>query len=178
MMSAVESVSRLPLPEAVLHGALAVERKLSDFESLTGRLDAGGSALHAYEIDGRAGNHVRLRVTSDAFHVVAFLVLASSRGETFTKVVPGLVPAAAGALGGPESVSGGIEAQAPVTLPADGLYRVVVTSIENQAEQRAVSSGEYRMTLLVDAPSAAPSVEPPVDSERGTRFSAWESDSR
>jgi hypothetical protein len=172
--SGLQPVHAFPLPEAALNGALAVSRRLSDFESVTGRLEAGKVALQAYELDGRAGNQVRLRVTSDAFHVVAFIVLATPGRQSFWKVVPGLVPAAAGALGGPESTPGGVEAQPPVTLPADGVYRVVVTSVENQAERRAASSGEYRMTLVVDAPS----VEPPVESERGTRFSAWESDYR
>jgi hypothetical protein len=171
MMASVESVTTFPLPEAALKGALAVQRKLGDFESVTGRLDAGRSALQAYELEGHAGAQVRLRVTSDAFHVVAFIVLLAPRATPFWRVVPGLAPSAAGAVGGPESTAGGVEAQPPVTLPADGDYRVVVTSIENQAETRAASSGEFRMTLVVDAPS----VEPPVDSERGTRFSAWES---
>jgi hypothetical protein len=171
-MASVEPVSKLPLPEAALSGALAVQRKLSDFESVTGRLEGGVSAVQAYELDGHAGNQVRLRVTSDAFHAVAFLVLAAPRGRPFWKVVPGTAPLAAG-LGGPDSVRS-IEVQTPVTLPADGVYRIVVTSIENQAEGRGVSSGDFRMTLMVDAPS----VEPPVESERGTRFAAWESDSR
>jgi hypothetical protein len=173
MMSAVESVSTLPLPDAALNGALAVERKLGDFESVTGRLVEAKVALQAYELEGRAGNQVRLRVTSDAFHVVAFIVLVA-RGKSFWKVVPGLSPASSSSLGGPDAAPGGVEAQSPVTLPSDGVYRVVVTSVENQAARSPVSSGEYRMTLLVDAPSA----EPPVESERGTRFSAWESDSR
>jgi len=160
MMTSVESVTTFPLPEAALKGALAVQRKLGDFESLTGRLEAGRSALQAYELEGHAGAQVRLRVTSDAFHVVAFIVLAAPRATPFWRVVPGMAPSASG-----------VEAQPAVTLPADGDYRIVVTSIENQAERRAASSGEFRMTLVVDAPS----VEPPVDSERGTRFSAWES---
>jgi hypothetical protein len=167
MMASVETVTTFPLPEAALKGALAVSRKLGDFESVTGRLDSGTSAHQAYELEGHAGAQVRLRVTSDAFHVVAFIVLAAPRATPFWRVVPGLAPSA----NGPDSAAGGVEAQPPVTLPADGDYRVVVTSIENQAERRAASSGEFRMTLVVDAPS----VEPPVDSERGTRFSAWES---
>lgn len=175
MMTGAQPVSTpLPLPPAAFsNAALAASRKLGDFESVTGRLVAGEVALQAYELDGRAGHQVRLRVTSDAFHVVAFVVFATPQGPAFSRVVPGVAPAAAGALGGPEALVGGVELQPPVTLPANGVYRIVVTSVENQAERRAASSGEYRMNLLVDAPS----VEAPVESERGTRFSAWESDS-
>jgi hypothetical protein len=164
MMMTAEAVSTLPLPEAAVNGVLSFQRELSDFDSVTGFLDAGRSGLHAYELRSQAGNQVRLRVTSDAFHAVAFVIGATPGGQPFRKVVPGV----------PSSAAGGVEAQPPVTLPSDGVYRVVVTSVENQAQRRAVSSGEYRMTLVVDAPS----VEPPVDSERGTRFSAWESDLR
>jgi len=165
MMTAREAVSTFPLPDAALDAALAAQRKLSDFESLTGFLDSGRTAVHAYELEGLAGNQVRLRVTSDSFHVVAFIVLTDPPGKRFCKVVPGQATS---------SAAGGVEAQPPVTLPTDGVYRVLVTSIENQARRQPVSSGEYRMTLVVDAAS----VEPPVDSERGTRFSAWESDLR
>ena len=165
-MSGVESV---PLTfsngEAPLSAPLQVQRKLSDFESVTGQLEVGRSGLHAYLLDGRAGHQLRLRVASDAFHAVAFVILVDQPGKAFCKTVPGVAPTAASLLEAP---------QAPVTLPCDGLYRIVVTSIENQAQRKAVCSGEYRMTLVVDEPS----VEPPVDSERGTRFSAWESDAR
>jgi len=151
-----------------------VLRKLSDFESITGRLEAGGRALDAYELESKAGDNVRLRLTSDDFQVVGFVVLVSAATngggapprEPFVRTVPG----------GTAGTSGSVEAQPPVTLPVAGVYRVVVTSLDNHARRQAASSGEYRMTLLVDTAST-PSLSGP-ESQKGPRFSAWESDGR
>jgi hypothetical protein len=161
-------------------------RKLSDFESVTGRLEAGGRAFDAYELESHAGHQVRLRLTSEDFRVVAFVVLDNSGTE------PQREPFSQRVTGGGERVTGGVEAQIPITLPLTGAYRVVVTSVENEAHQRAISSGEYRMILLIDTPKSPPSgIEvsragdsrpiPPEESgpgsQKGARFSAWESDS-
>jgi hypothetical protein len=172
--------------DASLGAGGGVLRKLSDFESLTGRLEAGGRVLDAYELECQAGDLVRLRLTSEEFPVVAFVVFAACRDgsthEPYTRRV----------TGGTEQSTGGVEAQAPIALPLAGTYRLVVTSLDNEEFQRPVTSGEYRMTLLVDtaaiAPgptvssarmasaSAAPDVTGP-GSQKGARFSAWESDS-
>jgi hypothetical protein len=161
-------------------------RKLSDFESVTGRLEAGGRAFDAYELESHAGHQVRLRLTSEDFQVVAFVVLDNSGTE------PQREPFSQRVTGGGERATGGVEAQVPITLPLTGAYRVIVTSVENEAHQRAISSGEYRMILLIDTPKSAPSgievsrtsdsrpgapEESGPGSQKGARFGAWESDS-
>jgi hypothetical protein len=146
-----------------------VLRKLGDFESLTGRLDAGGPSHDVYELESKAGDQVRLRLTSDGFQVVGFVWLTASEGQPFLQSV----------AGGDARTAGSVETQVPVTLPKDGVYRIVVTSLENHAQAKAVSSGEYRMTLLCDTSSVssqAPLSGP--ESQKGPRFSAWESDQR
>jgi hypothetical protein len=160
--------------------------KLSDFESITGRLEAGGRVLDTYELEGEVGYQVRLRLTSEDFRVLAFVVLGASASQ------PGREPFVQKIAGDADRATGGVEAQASITLPATGTYRVVVTSLDNEAQQRAISSGEYRMTLLVDTPKSLPAgfeVPRPIDSrpsapedsgpgsQKGARFSAWESDS-
>jgi hypothetical protein len=163
-------------------------RKLSDFESITGRLEAGGRLLDAYELESAAGDQVRVRLTSEDFRVVGFVVLSASRSE------PGREPFVHKIVGGAERTTGGVEGEVPITLPAGGTYRVVVTSVDNETHQQAVSSGEYRMTLLVDtprnlpsrivvsstfaSPSSAPEEGTGPGSQKGARFNAWESDSR
>jgi hypothetical protein len=184
VMNAIDSASANTAVNVSLREG-DVLRKLSDFESLTGRLETGGRLLDAYELESAAGDQVRLRITSEEFRVVAFLVLRAtwkdSTGEPFVRRV----------AGGAERTTGGVEAQAPITLPVAGTYRLVVTSVDNEAQQRPVSSGEYRMTLLVDTPRSAPKVEDSgtiealssasdmtgPGSQKGARFSAWESDS-
>src|SRR5580658_1814937 len=103
-----------------------VLRKLSDFESITGRLEAGGRIFDAYELESHAGDQVRLRLTSDDFQVVAFIVLFPMQAgrEPFVRTVTG----ASG------KTAGSVEAQAPITLPSAGVYRVVVTSVDNHAQ--------------------------------------------
>jgi hypothetical protein len=146
----------------------AVLRKLSDFESITGRLDAGGRVFDAYELDSRAGDQVRLRLTSDDFQAVAYLLSSAPSGrEPFVRSI----------AGGNAQTAGSVETQAPITLPAAGVYRVVVTSVDNHKERRAASRGEYRMTLMVDAPASSQPLSQP-ESQKGARFSAWESDGR
>jgi hypothetical protein len=46
----------------LLHQSPAL-RKLGDFESITGRLDAGGRPVDVYELESKAGDQVRLRLT-------------------------------------------------------------------------------------------------------------------
>jgi hypothetical protein len=153
--------------DPVLLDQSPVLRKLSDFESITGRLDVGGRPVDVYELESKAGDQVRLRLTSDDFKVVGFVVLRE--GEPFLRTV----------AGGNAGTAGSVESQAPVTLPRAGVYRIVVTSLDNHAQRKAVSSGEYRMTLLCDT-AGIPS-QPPLsgpESQKGPRFNAWESDGR
>jgi hypothetical protein len=184
-MHAIHSAVPTSSPQ---HHERDILRKLSDFESVTGRLEAGGRAFDTYELESHAGHQVRLRLTSEDFRVVAFVVLDSAGTE------PQREPFAQRVAGGGERATGGVEAQVPITLPLTGAYRVIVTSLENEAHQRAISSGEYRMILLVDTPKSAPSgievsrtndsrpsapapEESGPGSQKGARFSAWESDS-
>jgi|SRR5580692_1863314 hypothetical protein len=204
-MNATDSV----VTNAAVHASVYegdVLRTLSDFESLTGRLHEGERVFDTYELESKAGDQVRLRLTSEDFRVVAFVVLRASTTE------PRLGPFVRKVMGGADRTTGGVEAEAPITLPAAGTYRLVVTSIENETQQRAVSTGEYRMTLLVDTPKnaspnvppgapreslpglrrteaprpvASPSVVPEAPdaagpgpgSQKGARFNDWESDS-
>jgi hypothetical protein len=55
---------------------------------------------------------------------------------------------------------------------------LVVTSRENTKAARAVTTGEYRLTLLCDAPKKAPAIPAPPPSSRSGRFAAWESEPR
>jgi hypothetical protein len=151
----------------------AVLRKLSDFESITGRLEAGGRPLDAYDLDCKAGDQVRLRLTSDDFQAVAFVVLASSQGDSQHEAFVRMVTGSSG------STAGSVETQESITLPTGGVYRIVVTSLDNHSERKATSAGEYRMTLLLDTAGIA-SQQPlsGPESQKGPRFSAWESDGR
>jgi hypothetical protein len=155
--------------DSVLFTESPVMRTLGDFESITGRLMAGGRAADTYALEAKAGDQVRLHLTSDHFTVIGFIVLGSDQPEPFVRSV----------AGGRAATSGSVESQVPVTLPRDGCYRIVVTSLDNHAQKKAVSSGEYRMTLLSDSASVAS--QPPrsgPESQKGPRFNAWESDVR
>jgi hypothetical protein len=151
-----------------------VLRRLSDFESITGRLETGGNVLDAYELESHPGDQVRLRLTSDDFQAVAFVLLAPTQPH----LEPGREPFVRAVAGASARTAGSVEAQPPITLGAQGLYRVVVTSVDNQRQKRAVSRGEYRMTLLVDTAGANSQPVSGPESQKGPRFSAWESDGR
>ncbi len=138
-------------------GALAVEKRgaLGAFDVVPGRLVAATSGVHRYGVAGVLGIVLSARVATDAFEPVVVLIAPSGRRWDLS--------------------AGSSE----LDLPEAGEYILVVTSRENTAAGRAVTSGEYRLTLLCDAPrKGPPNVPGAPPSSRSGRFAAWESEPR
>jgi hypothetical protein len=141
---------------------------LGEFDVVLDRLVPGASGVHRYDVSGKARFVLQAKISTQAFHPV--LVLLGPNGVRWD-------------LSGAASLPrGGIE------LPDDGAYTVIVTSRENVVAGKAVGAGEYRLTLMCDAPSApvnapgligkTPHVPPAAPSSRSGRFGAWESEPR
>jgi hypothetical protein len=150
-------------------GALAVEKKgmLGPFDVVPGRLVAGESGVHRYGLGGTVGVVLSAKVATDAFDPIVVLIAPS--GARWDVSAGARTPDSAGGLPSPGEI----------VLPEAGDYILVVTSRENAASLRALTTGEYRLTLLCDAPrKARPVVPVPPPSSRSGRFGAWESDPR
>jgi hypothetical protein len=149
-------------------GVLAVEKRpmLGPFDVVPGRLVAGESGVHRYGLLGSPGVILQAKVATDAFEPV--VVVISPSGARWD-----LSDRARAADAG----RGGAGGQDDLTLTEKGIFVLVVTSRENVQAGRAVTTGEYRLTLLSDAPrKAAPHVPTAPPSSRSGRFVAWESD--
>jgi hypothetical protein len=167
----MDATSWLDLPAAQPGGVLAVQAKgaLGEFDVVLDRLVSGESGAHRYDVSGKAHFVLQAKIATDAFKPV--LVLLGPNGVRWD-----LTRAASSPRGG-------------VELPDHGTYTVVVTCRENIAAARAICDGEYRLTLMCDAPGpavgprtnsipTAPQVPPAAPSSRSGRFGAWESEPR
>ena len=92
--------------------------------------------FHSYAFSGKAGATVNFVLSSHSFRT--HLLIIGPNGHRWN--VPGTL-----------FVYSESQAWREITLPQDGAYRVLVTSHDNLASGRAVSSGEY--FLEVFAPS-------------------------
>jgi hypothetical protein len=153
-------------------GVLAFEKKaaLGPFDVVPGRLVAGSSGAHRYGLAGTQGVILQAKVATDAFDPVVALVAPS-----------GVRWDLSGAARAPDAGSTNVGATTSnaFVLPEAGDYLLLVSSRENLSANRAVTTGEYRLTLLCDAPRKAPAVVPAAaPSSRSGRFGAWESEPR
>lgn len=173
----MDAASWLDLPAAQPGGVLAVEAKgaLGEFDVVVDRLVPGKSGGHRYDVTGHARFILQAKIATDAFEPI--LVLLGPNGVRWDL------------SGSKDLPRGGVE------LPDDGTYAVVVTSRANVVAGRAASLGEYRLTLMCDAPSVplaaasmafpghgstprAPGAAPSAPASRSGRFAAWESEPR
>lgn len=160
----------LSSPAVHAGGALAVEKKatLGAFDVVPGRLVQGTSGVHRYTLAGIVGEVLSAKVATDAFEPVVVVIAPSGRRWD---VSAGVKTPDAGRAGAPSP--------GELVLPEAGDYMLVVTSRENVTALRAVTTGEYRLTLLCDAPRKVQAKIPvPPPSSRSGRFGAWESDPR
>jgi hypothetical protein len=151
-------------------GALATEKKatLGPFDVVSGRLVAATSGVHRYGLSGTVGVVLQAKVATDAFEPV--VVVIGPSGTRWDLSAGARAPDAGHAA--PASVT-------DLVLPEAGEYILVVTSRANTIAGRALTNGEYRLTLLCDAPRKAVPVAPvSAPSSRSGRFSAWESEPR
>jgi hypothetical protein len=151
-------------------GALAAEKKpaLGPFDVVPGRLVTGTSGVHRYALAGSVGVVLQAKVATDAFEPVVVVIGPSGARWDLSF----------GARG-PDVGSSAAASVTDLVLPEAGEYLLVVTSRENTNAGRALTTGEYRLTLLCDAPRKAAPVAPASSpSSRSGRFSAWESEPR
>lgn len=150
-------------------GGLAIETKppLGQFDVVPGGLVAGKSGVHRYSFDGSVGIVLSAKVATNAFEPV--VVVLSPGGVRWDMSTSARTP---------DPGSGGPPTPGEVILPDDGQYLVLVSSRENVTKGRAVTTGEYRLTLLCDAPRKAPPPPVAAPSSRSGRFAAWESEPR
>lgn len=149
-------------------GALAVEKRpmLGPFDVVPGRLVAGESGVHRYGLLGSPGVILQAKVATDAFEPVVVVIAPSGARWDLSGRARG---ADAGRTGG--------DGQDDLVLTETGVFVLVVSSRENVQAGRALTTGEYRLTLLSDAPQKAePLVPADPPSSRSGRFGAWESD--
>jgi hypothetical protein len=147
-------------PAARSGGALAVQAKgaLGEFDVVHDRLVPGQSGVHRYDVVGQAHFVLQAKVATEAFEPVLVVM-------------------------GPDRIRWELSSLSSkgLELPVAGAYTLFVTSRENVAAGRAVGSGEYRLTLLCDAPSSVAPASVPIPappSSRSGRFSDWESEPR
>jgi hypothetical protein len=163
------STAWLDQPALQPGGALAPEKRgaLGPFDVVPGRLVAGTSGVHHFVLAGTPGVTLQAKVATDLFEPVVIVI-----GPTGTRWDLSSRARAPDAGGGASPDD--------LILPVVGEYVLAVTSRENVTALRAVTTGEYRLTLLCDAPRKAPSVVPPPasSSSRSGRFGAWESEPR
>lgn len=160
-----DTMSWLSSPAVQPGGALAVEKRasLGPFEVVPGRLVAGKSGVHRYGLTGVLGIVLSAKVATDAFEPVVVIIAPSGRRWDISSSAPGAA-----------ATSGATE----LVLPESGEYMLAVTSRENTNAGRALTNGEYRLTLLCDAPKKAQVIPPSPPSSRSGRFAAWESEPR
>jgi hypothetical protein len=169
----VVTTAWLDNPAARKGGALASVDKetLGAFDVALGRFTAGEVGVHRYRVVGAVGLVLQAKVATQAFEPTVVLVAPS--GVRW--------PVASGGQGADQD-----DVPSELTLPEAGDYALVVTSHENVVAGRAVTSGEYRLTLFLDAaPSipveitgSTPAIPKAAPSTRSGRFGAWESESR
>ena len=149
-------------------GALAVEKRgmLEAFDVVPGRLVTATSGVHRFGVVGTPGVTLQAKVATEHFDPVVVVIAPSGARWDLS-----------GRAKAPDG--GGHGAAADLVLPEAGEYILVVTSRDNVTASRAITDGEYRLTLLCDAPSrGAGPVPAAAPSSRSGRFSAWESEPR
>jgi len=164
-----ETIGWVDSPALQPGGGLALERRgvLGPFDVVRGRLALGESGVHRFALAGTLGVTLQAKVATDNFEPVVIVIAPSgARWDLSSR-------ARAPDAGGQSSVPGG-----DLVLPEPGDYVLLLTSRENVTAGRAVTTGEYRLTLLCDAPRKPTSVIPKAPSSRSGRFSAWESEPR
>jgi len=164
-----DTTAWLDQPSVQPGGALHVEKRaaLGPFDVVPGRLAAGASGVHRFALAGSPGVILQAKVATDAFEPVVVVIAPSGRRWDLSSRARA-PDAGNGATG---------SATDDLVLPEPGSYILVVTSRENVAAGQALTTGEYRLTLLCDAPRKAQSVLPPAaPSSRAGRFGAWESE--
>ena len=115
---------------------------------------------------GAPGVIVQAKVATDAFEPVVVVIAPSGARWDLSGRARG---ADAGRTGG--------DGQDDLVLTETGVFVLVVSSRETVQAGRALTTGEYRLTLLSDAPQKAePLVPADPPSSRSGRFGAWESD--
>jgi hypothetical protein len=150
-------------------GALAAEKRaaLGPFDVVPGRLVAGKSGVHHFTLAGTPGVTLQAKVATDHFEPVVIVIAPS--GTRWDLSSRAKAPDAGARVAATDDL----------VLPESGEYVLVVTSKANVAALRAVTTAEYRLTLLCDAPRKAPaSIPTPTPSSRSGRFGAWESEPR
>jgi hypothetical protein len=179
----------LDSPAAEPGGTLAVETRaaLEAFDIVPGRFTAGESGVHRYTVAGEPGVTLQARVATDDFDPVVVVVAPSGARTDLSRLArkPDAGGKAGGTAGGMAGGTAAGKAGAPVgtnedfILTEQGPHALVVSSRENVAVLRALTTGEYRLTLLCDAPQKVlgppPSAAP---SSRSGRFGSWESEPR
>jgi hypothetical protein len=148
-------------------GALKPETRgsLGAFDVVPGSLAPNQSGIHTYLVEGTPGLILQAKVATDTFDPVVVVIAPSGMKWDVSSRVRA-----------PDAGKGG--AKEELALPEAGEYKLLVTSRQNVTQGRAVTAGEYRLTLLCDAPEAKAPVPRPTPSSRSGRFGAWESEPR
>lgn len=164
-----DGLAWLTSPASGPGGALAVEKRgaLGPFDVVPGQLVARKSGVHRFTVSGTAGVSLQARVATDSF--VPVVVLIAPGGVRWDLSHRVRAPDAGTGSAGAEDL----------ILPEPGDYTLLVSSRENVDALAAATTGEYRLTLLCDAPvKVTPSIPRPPPSSRSGRFGAWESEPR
>jgi hypothetical protein len=146
---------RMPPLKPMLKGLLASSLAVVE------RLEEGASAMHSYAFIGRRGQALHLRLLSHAFRGLLHIVGPGGQRWNRPASPPEAEPPStspplaelrtAAPLPEADPSSGGAEALEPIILPEDGVYEVLVTSIDNLCYRAAVSDGDYSLEALSHA---------------------------
>ena len=133
----------LDLPAVQPGGALAAEKRgaLGPFDVVPGRLVSGSSGVHHFTLSGTPGVTLQAKVATEAFEPIVVVIAPS--GVRWDLSARARVP---------DGGAGATASTEDVVLPEAGSYTLAVTSRENVVAGRALTTGEYRLTLLCDAP--------------------------
>lgn len=130
------------LPDADSQGAVleglstTAHGEISLMNEKRGAFVAGSAdGVHTYTMSGRAGSTLNFVLSSHSFRT--HLLVVGPSGHRWS--VPGTL-----------FVYSESQAWREITLPQDGTYRILVTSHENLAHGRALSSGDYSLEVFGD----------------------------
>jgi len=124
--------------------------------------------VHRYTLAGSPGVTLQAKVATDDFDPVVVVVTPSGARTDLSNLARK-----------PDAGGKGAPTNDDFVLVESGDYVLFVSSRENVAVGRALTTGEYRLTLLCDDPRKAPAPVPTAtSSSRSGRFGAWESEPR